>query len=359
LELVRKWVEKNELTNRQYSQLADVCLERQKRAATRRAVKQTAWLNLLQGLYSRDHLSDAQQKRYFVETVTNVRLNVRPLMRQGGPLPVKLTFEMTTGFWGLSDYSSSRIRSSVSNERVKLRGIGSDVARDYFPVSSWPIRSEEHPEWTGEGESKFFLCRDVDVPIGKYSLVYTATIELLTENLGRVVWSQDVEFTREVRIDYSDAGDIARTSPSPQDATTLRRLLNIRGGAWLIVSDQSLTKISRFNPDRILEVTLNGIVPFSFAFDVEIVTKDMTQPVGWIAARAGDTKLHTSFREAEHALYPIKGSNLIHCDVMIRLKPSEEAARQTADITEIWDERLLIGPIQLELPATPAILPPL
>ncbi len=361
LELIRNELRKGELTLGQCSHLGDVCLEQQKLTQRQSTPTQREWLNLLQGLHFKGRLSDQQKNVYFNQSITNVRLDVRPRMPAEGPFPIQLSLDQFTGHWSWTGegMSSSSLRVELSNERVRLRDDLNERFRDYFTASAWDSRSVARPLLGDYGEHRFYLCRTLDVPAGKYSLIYTATLELLAEPFEKVVWSKDVEFTQTVRVDYSDAVVIANVTPSPQDAAMLQRLISVQGGNWLTMKPESLGMISGCHADRILDVSLEKMTPISFAFDVEIVTRNGSYPVGWIAAQAGDSRIRSCFREAANTFIDVSGKPLTHANAMIRLSPSVDAARQTISLAEIWNGSLLLGPIQIELPAIPAPLPPL
>lgn len=361
LELIRNELRKDELTLGQCSHLAEVCLEQQKLSQLQSAPPRHDWLNLLQGLHYKGRLSEQQKDVYFNQAIANVRLDVRPRMPAEGPFPIQLSLEQLTGRWSWTGEGmpSSSLRVELSNERVRLRDELNERYRDYFTASAWDTRSAARPSLGDYGEHSFYLCRTLDVPAGKYSLIYSATIELLSEPNEKVIWSKDVEFTRTVRVDYADAVDIASVTPSPQDAAMLQRLICFQGGHWLTMKPESLGLIGSCSPDRILDVSLEKMTPISFAFDVEIVTRNGSYPVGWIAAQAGDTRIRSCFREAANTFIDVSGKPLTHANAMIKLRPSINAARQTISLAEIWNGSLLLGPVPIELPSTPAPLPPL
>ncbi|MEK6642761.1 MAG: hypothetical protein AABZ08_02540 [Planctomycetota bacterium] len=348
----------DKLTAGQYKHLGDLCLSKQLRVTMRETGVATEWLALLQGLYGLKHLSDTQTQCYFDQSISDVGFNVRLKVRAGGPLPLRLSVRLTSGIWAASEFEDPKLRFDVSNERIRLHHVLSGQVRDYLFVSSWPGKKEHRLPWVGWGEWSSSRCGEIDVPAGKYTLAYSATLEFQTVKTAMVVWSKEVQFKREIRVEWDDADDVVRIPPTAEELNRLQGILSVRGGDWLIESDDALGKVAMSDPENILEFDLTEFLPVPVAFDVEIYTPTQSYPIGWIAAGNGDSKVRSEFRWAEVPAIPRSSRGVRFCDVMVKLRASDEVARQTCDLYAIWDGELTLGPIHMGLPITPATLPP-
>lgn len=315
LQELQRRVEGNRLSAGQTDAVAEECLLLQTQAAI--PANLGNWLNLLDRLDADGKLSPKQQQRYYAQLLS-LELKVRPAIRPGDPLSVKL---ITTE----RGPANEAVRRKITHQELR-------IGQHLLPSGG----SGGSPVTVGD-ESWQVSMQVPDLDPGDYSLHAKLRIEFTRHD--RVLSSKEAGFSQPFKILPPGESGRVHSSSDPGLTETLARILHVEDVRLIPLG--SSTAVSSQEPDRYrLQFSLCPAepVPAALAFDVVLRANGQDLDVGKVSWKKGSWTWMSLM-----PLVPDLRGQQAH--LILRANP--DVVWSTVDQFEYWEGEVILGPIEL------------
>lgn len=284
---------------------------------------QPDWGNIIEAARGKGAVSDEDWETYAKQAVAGAfTLQVRPEVRRGDPLPYRireLAGRVGNGdaFW----VSHERGQLKLGNVTHTSGGSGGSLLTPFGGGSFGSYASLTPEEW----------ARIPDGPQEAHvTLAFTVREYQSNPDRGPVITEQSVTLTSQWEIVRADQPTVTVTSPSEHREAVRDSLKNIE-----------LTRRKQADGTPYLEgmFRLNQ-PPMDLAFDVVLRSGSREWKQGTVSiVSGGNTHWSTSSEDVPDA-------DVTKVDVVF--VPSEEVARQTVGLTNIWGETVVIPDVPIK-----------
>ncbi|MBN1342086.1 MAG: hypothetical protein JXQ73_05365 [Phycisphaerae bacterium] len=313
-ELVRR-SDAGKLSRQDELKLLDLCLDEQ--AAQKLTGVTDAPMRYLGQRYLNGKLSPKQEKR-FLEQIARFELQVRPKVVSGDPIPVKVveTYRCPGSSMLKVDASPVVLACGDTEFHLDLQGTSVSVLTG-GSFGGYAV--------TGNSSQRLLRC---DLAPGRH--VVTAAVPLKIYD-GRYTKREDkhLRYKRDIRLERSF--EVLPAKPEGyvkliKDPETDREVREA------VTPDRIIRTVGADKSDLLdIELAVTGL-PVDCAFEVLVRIGGSELNVGSLSLRKGQT---LRFRIPHEGTLPAGDV----CDVII--KSSQDEARRTVDIFEIWDGELV------------------
>jgi len=283
----------------------------------------TGWGDMVELLRAQGELPEEKWRQY-VKQGPVILLEVRPRVRIGAPLPVRVGHAARVGRMGVSFIKHRDLGMEISGQAYSeywCRGLSisalfprPDVSQYTIPATEAVVAKLKEGPQTGKLKKDLwvYLTAPTDFVDGKVKPIGTWRVEL--ERKWELVGGETVKLVKNEEVRWA-------------------------------VEKAVTVKVRRGGGDRVSVWVLIQSVPVGVAFDVFVREGQKEWKVGRIACGAFSGRTDRGLDEKAAGLGD-------WCEVVLR--PSKEAAEETVDVTEIWDGEVVIKEVVVERPTTRA-----
>lgn len=310
--------------------IAKVALKEQ--AAIPAKTDTQVWIDLLETIFQSGALTTEQEQQYYAQ-MPRLSFEVRPHLRVGENLPHRL-------YQGGAGPTSTK-----RGLRIYKRGYeidGQSHGRDEGEWTSGQIDSLSSKGWAGSS------IRLPDVEPGRHTMTLRIEARIYSGSIWGgdsavqppVVWSNELEFDAEFELLPADAPDTVTLVWDPNLAEVIQSTIKIEK-----ITVEPGYKECTLQASGSVEFTTppNSTIarPTGVAFEVQLISTAGIQSLGSVNALPNKTN-HSHWVQA-HEILPFEDEV-----VTIILETDIEAARNTTDLFEIWDGKLIYENVPVE-----------
>ncbi|MCB9850875.1 MAG: hypothetical protein H6817_09250 [Phycisphaerales bacterium] len=333
------------INDAQRQSIVAAALKEQSASSTSRATQ--IWVNMLEFLYQSGKLSQADTTRYFNQICTYT-FTVRRRVCEFDAVPTMLETEwrspqavMPSG--GLGRFVG--LRCDQSRIRITKKDTGEEVALANRPggVTSGAGRGHAF----AAKETATHLVRATDLPPGEYEITVIFEEQHYADDVADPNEDSPKVHTRELRMtgDFELVDqDACNTVQLVNDASLEQAVRNVLTVGQVDVmpstlgEDESLVGLMLHSGPL---AAASGFLPIDIAFEITLRSGDDV----W---NFGNVVVHAGAMAANNKTAILRDFDADAVDVILR--SSADAARETTDVTRIWDGEIVVKDVPVVRP---------
>lgn len=351
LDELERRVSKGLVTGVQAYAVVEAAIEKDKPEA--RHEKLRFWRGFYRTLEAEGRVTDEQRERIFPR-FARPTMTVRPVIRQGDPLVIEIDYQSDRSFV----FSGYRFW----DEPMEIR-----VGGDTIHVADGEGWRKRDADWRRSDSSvaipKLVQFETDKLPPGHQTVEYTGRHVFQYWRFHRAIappcWSNDMHLTGEVEILPADAPDPVKWVMDPSLEEGILGVLDVCVDGACSSEKEHSRAVALRNEDGYehmsVSVRCDGSINVPIAFELIVQTERRELPTQTSSTRswwsmtsrsvlAWDRDEGSEWYMQARAIVPTFEEDKMY----VILRASQDVARQTVDLYEIWKGELLFGPFKVE-----------
>jgi len=347
LDELERRVSKGLLTGAQAYAVVEAAFEKDKPEARHERLR--FWREFFRTLETQGRVTDEQRERIFPR-FARPTMTVRPMIRQGDPLVIKIDYQSARSFM-FSGYG-------FWDEPMKVRVGGHTIHvadgegwrkrdKDWSRSDRWPVIP------------KTMQFKTDKLPLGHQTVEYTGRHVFQHWRFHRAIappcWSNDMHLTGEVEILPANAPDPVKWVMDPSLEEEVLSTLDVCVNwicSWEEEQDRTVTLRRHDGYEHVsVSIRYDGSisVPIAFELIIQAGSRELTTQMRYTRGEVtGRTVLAWDRDDTERIETLAVVSAFEEDEIYIILRPSRDVARQTVDRFKVWKGELRFGPFKVQ-----------